>query len=569
MRRRPHGAPRSPFYILPRAAGKKKEGKRKNLKGKNKMKKYIAYCRKSRDEADKQILSIEAQIAELKEFAKREHLEIVEFIEEAKTAKAPGREKFAEVIKKLEKGFANGILAWHPDRLARNSMDGGKIVYLLDTGKLVDLKFPTFWFDNTPQGKFMLSIAFGQSKYYVDNLSENVKRGLRQKLRNGVWPAKAPYGYLNNPKTRGIDVDTEKSKAIKRAFEMFAEGSHTFTEIAKYLHKFELGRKNGKPLHINEIRQILSNKFYIGIMFYNGEYHDGNHKCFISKELFQKAQEEMARRSKHFKKSYRFPFLGLARCYECGAAITAEQHTKFYKTTNRKATYIYYRCTKKLGLCSQTPITSFEMEGQLRKVVSDVVLPQSWADHWLKFLDRDDLTEKQSSETTIQNLKAEITNLDKKQNILLDSYLDQVVDSETYKQKKNEFFETKLKLQEEIVKVEEMGSSWLEPMREFVNCALQAQKIARAKNNCEELAFFAKRVGSNFFLSNRQLSAKYKKGFSALHAGGGARSATNSTDSFSLLVGVGRLELPTSSSQTMRASQLRHTPCFPIITCKV
>ena len=146
------------------------------------MTKYIAYCRKSRDEADKQVLSIEAQIAELKEVAKREHLEIVEFIEEAKTAKVPGREKFAELIRKIEKGYANGILAWHPDRLARNSMDGGKIIYLLDTGKLIDLKFPTFWFDNTPQGKFMLSIAFGQSKYYVDNLSENVKRGLRQKL---------------------------------------------------------------------------------------------------------------------------------------------------------------------------------------------------------------------------------------------------------------------------------------------------------------------------------------------------------------------------------------------------
>ena len=126
------------------------------------MKKYIAYCRKSRDEADKQVLSIEAQIAELKEFAKREHLDVAEFIEEAKTAKMPGREKFAEVIKKIEKGYANGILAWHPDRLARNSMDGGKIVYLLDTGKLVDLKFPTFWFDNTPQGKFMLSIPFYQ-----------------------------------------------------------------------------------------------------------------------------------------------------------------------------------------------------------------------------------------------------------------------------------------------------------------------------------------------------------------------------------------------------------------------
>ena len=97
---------------------------------------------------------------------------------------------------------------------------------------------------------------------------------------------------------------------------------------------------------------------------------------------------------------------------------------------------------------------------------------------------------------------------------------------------------TKLKLQEEIIKVEDNGSTWFEPMREFINCALQAQKIARAKNNCEELAFFAKRVGSNFFLSNRQLSTEYKKGFSALRAGGGARSASNSTDSFSLLVEI-------------------------------
>ena len=194
------------------------------------------------------------------------------------------------------------------------------------------------------------------------------------------------------------------------------------------------------------------------------------------------------------------------------------------------------------------------MEEQIRKVVSDGSLPQSWADNWLKFLERDELIEKLSSETTIQNLKTEIQDVDRKQNTLLDSYLDSVVDPETYKAKKNEMFETKLKLQEKIVKVEETGSSWLEPMREFVNCALQAQKIARAKNNCEELAFFAKRVGSNSFLSNRQLSAEYEKGFSALRAGGGARSASNSTDSFSLLVGGKRLELLTSRSQTVRST---------------
>ena len=71
------------------------------------------------------------------------------------------------------------------DRLARNSIDGGRVIYLVDIGKITSLKFPTFWFEPTPQGLFMLQVAFGQSKYYSDNLSENVKRGIRQKLRRG------------------------------------------------------------------------------------------------------------------------------------------------------------------------------------------------------------------------------------------------------------------------------------------------------------------------------------------------------------------------------------------------
>ena len=137
------------------------------------MNKFFLYARKSTDEPDRQILSIESQIDELKEFAEREQLDIVETFIESQTAKEPGRPIFNNMLSLIEKGKASGILAWHPDRLARNSIDGGKIIYLCDLGKIKELKFPTFWFDATPQGKFMLNIAFGQSKYYVDNLSEN------------------------------------------------------------------------------------------------------------------------------------------------------------------------------------------------------------------------------------------------------------------------------------------------------------------------------------------------------------------------------------------------------------
>ena len=100
------------------------------------MNKFFLYARKSTDEPDRQILSIESQIDELKEFAEREQLEIVETFVESQTAKEPGRPIFNNMLSLIEKGKASGILAWHPDRLARNSIVGGKIIYLCDLGKI-------------------------------------------------------------------------------------------------------------------------------------------------------------------------------------------------------------------------------------------------------------------------------------------------------------------------------------------------------------------------------------------------------------------------------------------------
>src|SRR3989344_2148978 len=181
--------------------------------------KYFLYARKSTEEDDRQVMSIEAQLFELREIARKENLEILEEFQESKSAKTPGREVFGEMMARVEQNEGVGILAWHPDRLARNSIDGGRIIYAVDTRKIVSFRFPTFWFEPTPQGLFMLQVAFGQSKYYSDNLAENIKRGIRQKLRRGEWPGLAPFGYVNNPKTRTIEPGPTKVRVIKKAFE--------------------------------------------------------------------------------------------------------------------------------------------------------------------------------------------------------------------------------------------------------------------------------------------------------------------------------------------------------------
>ena len=158
------------------------------------MEKVLLYARKSTDVEDKQVLSINAQLVELRKFASQNNLHIVDELVEKRTAKMPGRPIFNSLLTRIKDGEAVGILAWHPDRLARNSVDGGQIVYLVDQGLIKSLRFPTFWFEPTSQGKFMLNMAFGQSKYYVDSLSENTKRGLREKVRRGEFPGNEEIG---------------------------------------------------------------------------------------------------------------------------------------------------------------------------------------------------------------------------------------------------------------------------------------------------------------------------------------------------------------------------------------
>ncbi|TSC92737.1 MAG: recombinase [Candidatus Berkelbacteria bacterium Licking1014_7] len=372
---------------------------------------YVLYARKSTEEDDRQVLSVEAQITELKEFAAKEKLEIVYSFQESKTAKEPGRTKFAGMLELIEKGKAEGILSWHPDRLARNSVDGGKIIHMVDTGFIKSLRFPSFWFEPTPQGLFMLNIAFGQSKYFVDNLRENVKRGLRQKIRNGVWPGWAPVGYLNNPKTRMIDVDENKTPKLRKLFELYAKGDQTLYSLANWSKENKLKSNNGKDLRVGGIHKILQNIFYIGLMKFNGEIHEGKHKAIISKKLFDACQEVLSKRGKVQEvRKHHFAFLGLMKCKSCGCSITGE----------RQKGHNYYRCTKKKGICQEKHYLREEsLVEQMQNFLQKVSLSSQDSEKVLFELEKEEIQAKEQAKTTVQNLKVKLDEITKQLEKLL------------------------------------------------------------------------------------------------------------------------------------------------------
>jgi site-specific DNA recombinase len=460
--------------------------------------KYVIYARKSTEDEDRQVLSIQAQLAELHSYSAKEKFDIVASFEEAKTAKEPGRTGFAEMLSFIERGKADGIISWHPDRLARNSVDGGKIIHMVDRGLIRALKFPTFWFEPTPQGLFMLNIAFGQSKYFVDNLRENVKRGLRQKIRNGVWPGWAPVGYLNNPKTRGIDVDLAKVGKVQKMFELYSTGEQSTISLANWAKENNLRGNKNKAVSVSNVQSILQNPFYTGLMRYKSELFEGTHEPLVAKKLFDLCQEVMGKRGKvRPDRKHSFAFLGLMKCASCGCSITA-QYAK-----GNGGIYTYYRCTKKRGACTERYISETMLAAQVKSFLQKVSLSSQDTQKVLAALEQEEKQAKEEARTKAEALKAELAKLDNQLEKLLNLYLADALSADEYAAKKNTLISQKVRIEEKTTDIEQRGVSWLEPAREFVLSLNQATNLL-SQNNLVGMTAFLKNIGANHILRNRQ-----------------------------------------------------------------
>ena len=471
------------------------------------MQKFFLYVRKSTDVEDKQVRSIEDQIAELRAFAKAESLEISDVLIEKQSAKIPGRPVFNDMISRIEKGEANGILAWHPDRLARNSVDGGRIIYLLDTGKLQALKFPTFWCDSTSQGKFMLNMAFGQSKYYVDNLSENTKRGLRQKVKRGEYPSFAPIGYLNDSRIKNVVVDKKKSVIVRKAFELYAENNSRLEDISHFLAQQGVRTKSGKELPRDRISFVLSNPFYIGLFRYAGEIYEGKYQPIISKKVFDKVQEILKQRGSphHKQKNEPQPFCGLLKCGKCNMAVTGEYKIKTQKNGNEHY-YTYYHCTHKSKTikCNEPCIRQEILDQQISSLLQTFSLKKDWAEELHKMLEKDKTTSAQSFGAFVEENKSKITEISEKLQRLLDGYLEQDIDREIYRIEKAKLLSEKKSLEEKISTFQQRQTGWIEPMRNWIIQAQTLEKISKESNLFLKKVAIKEIVGSNLILQNRE-----------------------------------------------------------------
>lgn len=381
---------------------------------------YFIYCRKSEEDEDRQVLSIESQTIELTRLAEARGLRVREILTEARSAKEPGRPIFEKMMGRIGGGEAKGIVCWKLDRLARNPIDGGSVIWAIKHG--LEIVTPTQTFRQEDDTAILTYIEFGMAQKYIDDLSRNVKRGLRTKAEQGWYPTLAPLGYINanntGKGTSEIVPDPERFPLVRRMWDLMLSGAYTIPHIVAIANK-EWGfrtrpmkKLGGKPLCASRAHRMFTHPFYYGWFEYprgSGRWHRGNHKPVVTEEEFDRVQVLLGRKGKPRPQKHVFPFTGMICCGECGRIITAEEKhqlicgvckKKFaYRNRERCPTcrtpiagmptpvvlrYEYYHCIKRgQPRCSQASIHTSELERQVAEFLGRLRVSERTL-HWAR-----------------------------------------------------------------------------------------------------------------------------------------------------------------------------------------
>ncbi len=314
---------------------------------------YVIYARKSTDDPQRQLKSTDDQIDECQKMATRLNLHVIgNPIIEKRSAKKPGRRPlFRKMLADIQQGKIDGIIAWHPDRLARNMKEGGEIIDMVDEGYIKDMQFVMHHFSTDANGKMLLGMAFVLSKQYSDKLSDDVTRGVRHHHQDQGQSPAAKHGYIRDENGQ-YQPDGKNFELICDAWQMRKSGT-SLEDIVLYMNSNGYGRKvksSGKVVRMT--KQILSgifkDPFYYGILIQAGQPADlrliyDNFIAAITEQDYLEVQALSGRRINPYKgKRHTYlPLRMMVNCDFCG------MHMYAGVSVGHSKKYLFYRCGNK------------------------------------------------------------------------------------------------------------------------------------------------------------------------------------------------------------------------------
>ncbi|WP_299213527.1 recombinase family protein [uncultured Dokdonia sp.] len=502
---------------------------------------YFLYARKSSESEDRQMASIEDQKAEVSKISDELGLNVVEVFSESKSAKAPGRTVFNEMLLRIEKGEADAILCWKLNRLARNPVDGGKISWMLQNNIIKHIQ--CFGRDYKPSDNvLMMQVELGMANQFVKDLSVDVKRGMRQKAERGWCPFPTlPIGYIHHKNRKGvvqnqeIIEDPERHPIVKKLWNLMLTGAYSIAEIKREGDKRGLVNFNKRSYCIHTYHKLFSTEFFFGYFYWNDvngnkKRYRGLHTPMVSQQEYEKVQIHIGNHKRPTrKKKYDFSFRGLLTCGECGCSITAERKLQvrctkcrykfscinrddcpkcnFVISEMKKPTVIditYYRCTKKKGSCSQKTIQESELEKQYLKALQSIEIEKPFYDFITKELKDYDETNNAVQLQYISQIKKRKSEIESRINGLTLMRAEGDISKEMYHQLKEQSVKEAKTLESEIKQEERGITNWMEVAIDYLNFSLNASKTLEESDYFTKKALLSK-IGSNQTLLDRKL----------------------------------------------------------------
>ena len=518
---------------------------------------YFIYCRKSSEAEDRQVLSLESQTRELEQVAAKLNLPVAEILMESKSAKDPGRPVFNQMMQRLYRGEAAGIICWKLDRLARNPVDGGSIIWAIKQHG-IKVMTPAQSYAREDDNIILMYIEFGMAQKYVDDLSKNVKRGLKTKIENGWYPGVAPVGYLNHTdKMTGqntLITDPERFALLWRMWDLMLTGLYTPPQILEIAHQ-EWGfrtrptrKKGGNPLCRSAIYKIFNKPFYYGWFEYpkkSGQWYQGKHEPMITEAEFDQVQALLGRHGNPRAQSHHeFAFTGIIRCGDCNRAVTAEEkhqvlcgHCKFKFAYRKKSAcprcttqmakmaqpkflkYTYYHCSRSgRPVCAQKYVSDQELEKQIKESLARICISEpfkEWAIQYLHELHAKETASqveiKQSQQKAYQECVQEMDMLVRLKTASSNADGSRLSDEE-YGQRRVELLKTKRKLEGRLNDAGQQAEQSLklsEQTFEFA-CAVQ-ERFTQGDPQTKKAILTT--MGSNLTLKDKKLLIEARKPF--------------------------------------------------------
>ena len=488
------------------------------------LRKAIILARVSTKEQEEEGHSLPAQVRRLHEHAQKKGFEVVKEFVFSESAGNKIRTKFLEMLDFIKKNKdIRVVLCQNVDRITRNFKDAVD----LDEMRIkegLEIHFVQDGFslnrESTGNQMFMWEAKVFLAKQYLNRLSDDVKRSNEQKILNGEWTSKAPVGYTNILREDGkkhIIPDLKRVILVKKLFDWYSTGNYSIDTL-RVKAKEEgltvgLGAKNS--LSKGQVDKILNNSFYYGKMLFKGNLYLHNYEPIITEELFNKVKFiKQSYHKKPFKhKAIEMLLRGLLRCKKCGCAISFIKKKKFYKETNRHATYIYGACTNSRKVHSHVIWVKEEnLISQIIDFFRKMIIPDDKLEYLKVSLKKSHEDKKDYHDKALATLKAEYEKIQNRISVLYEDRLDGRITAEAYDIKVASYKYKQLEITKQIALHTVADEEYYKQVNRLLEVSSRAHEIFRGSETPEKYELM-KFLFLNLYLNEEIIEFTLRKPF--------------------------------------------------------